>query len=103
MTTKEQIETVRNNWLRVSRELGFKIVTPYLFTLNGVEQEAFAFLPEYGSPNGIIIDLMIEPYYETNEDVKVFAKIKACFWSFIGTGYDRDLIIDALEDWGKFQ
>ncbi|GHV57994.1 hypothetical protein FACS1894182_08440 [Bacteroidia bacterium] len=107
MNTKEQIEAVRYNWLRASQELGFRIVTPYIFTLNEVKHEAFAFLPEYGSPNGIIIDLMMEPNFETNEKVEEFAQINTCFYSFIGVdgfpSYNKDFIIDCLEDWGKFQ
>jgi hypothetical protein len=77
MITKQQIEIVRNNWLKASKEFGFKIITPCFFMLNEVKKEVFAFLPEYGSLNGMIIDLIID--YEMNDKIRDFALSNSYF------------------------
>jgi hypothetical protein len=105
MSAQQQIEIVRNNWIRASKEFNFQIIMPYFLTINGIEQEVFAFLPEYGSPNGMIIDLIID--YEMNDKIRDFAVFNSYFCSFVSVEnfltYDRDFFIDALDDWGKFQ
>lgn len=65
MINVKQVEIARGNWLKASEELKFKIVTPYLLEINGITKTAFAYLPEYGSPNGVILGLTAAPDYET--------------------------------------
>jgi hypothetical protein len=106
MITIEQIERARENWIKASLSLRFRLVTPYFVDVNGIKKEVFAFLPEYGSSNGVIICLTSAPDFETDRDIINWAKENKFFYSFINIEscqkYDEDYFRDALEDWVKY-
>jgi hypothetical protein len=54
-------DIARENLIKASNDVGFKIVTPYFYKSDNYNIELFAFLPEYGSINGLIIDLISPP------------------------------------------
>ena len=103
MNIQEQIDLARKAWLQASEILNFKIVTPYFLNLNGKEKEVFAFLPEYGSPSGMIIGR-----YSQHEDkfIRNWTMKQGCYSSFINLEshlvYNEDIFKDVLEDWGKY-
>ncbi|GHV57996.1 hypothetical protein FACS1894182_08450 [Bacteroidia bacterium] len=103
MTTQEQIDFARKTWLQASKILDFKIATPYFLKLNGIQKEVFAFLPEYGSSNGMIIGLASQ--YE-DKDIRNWAMKHDCYYSFIYPEshlvYDKNIFSDSLDDWGKY-
>ena len=106
MIIQKKIVLAREAWIQASEILKFKIITPFLTEINGVEKDFFAFLPEYGSPNGMIVGLL--HYFE--DDVTNLAMQLDCYYSFINIEcflvYDENtydnVFIDSLEDWGKF-
>lgn len=106
MEKEKKIRIARNNWIKASKQIGFILKTPYHFTINGEDKVAFAFLPEYGSINGMVVALMFLPMFEMDDDIIKWAKANQCFYSFINIDgslvYDKKFIMDSLDDWGKF-
>jgi hypothetical protein len=107
MMTKQQIDVARNNWTKASMSLGFKLTSPYFIEFNGSKREVFAFLPEFGSPNGIIVNLTSPPEYETDIEIIEWARENKVFYSFISVEsclkYREDYFRDTLDDWLKFE
>jgi hypothetical protein len=103
MIAQKQIDSARKAWLQASETLNFKIITPYFLEINGKKKEIFAFLPEYGSSNGMIIGLASQ--YEDKE-IRNWSTKHACYCSFIYVEnhlvYNENIFRDSLEDWGKF-
>ena len=103
MDIQKEIDLVRKSWIKASEILNFKIITPHFLDINGTKREVFAFLPEYGSPNGMIIGLS---YQYEDEDLRNWCIQHCLFCSFIYIEshliYDEIIFKDALEDWGKF-
>ena len=103
--TNKQFELARKNWVEASIKLNFKIVTPYFIEINGRKKEVFAFLPEYGSPNGTIMYLTCATEFETNSEIVNWAKKNKYFYSFINIEtlqkYDENYFKEILDDWIK--
>src|SRR5690606_29178371 len=76
-------EKARNSWIKASEELKFKIVTPFNTLIEDKETSLFAYLPQYGSPKGMIVELTEEPEFLTNSEVIKWAKQNEHFYSFI--------------------
>ena len=57
MINSDHIISARKNLQKASQDLGFVIVSPYYIFLNGIIKEVFAFLPEYGTSKGTILEL----------------------------------------------
>ncbi len=96
-------EKVRSYWLLASKNLNFEIVTPFTVTINNKKREVFAYLPKYGSKNGMIIELIGPPEYATDKEVIIWARQKGYFSSFMNIEdfkvYNESNYIDALRDW----
>jgi|SRR5690606_22244507 len=99
-------EKARNSWIKASEELKFKIVTPFNTLIEDKETSLFAYLPQYGSPKGMIVELTEEPEFLTNSEVIKWAKQNEHFYSFINIdsylNFDKDFFAGTLDDWGKF-
>ena len=103
MITKDFVFRARKNWLEASVDLNFELITPYLVEIGGKIKDLFAYLPQYGSPNGMIVVLTTYPDYRIDESIVKFAKEHEYFYSFIEVSdfleYNRDYFIELLNDW----
>ncbi|MDP2816081.1 MAG: hypothetical protein Q8O19_05320 [Rectinemataceae bacterium] len=103
MTLTKDVEIVRENWLKASRELGFEITTPYTVTLNNESKEIFAFLPRFGSSNGMYVELTQPPEFKTDIELLELARTREMFCSFINikkyVTYEREVFEECIEDW----
>lgn len=103
----ELLNRARANWRKASSELCFEFISPYIIEVNGERREAFAFLPEYGSPNGTIICLTYAPNYTIDNEIIKWAQENKLFYSFIDIKdslyYDKDYLTQTLEDWIKYK
>ena len=94
MITKDFVFRARKNWLEASVDLNFELITPYLVEIGGKIKDLFAYLPQYGSPNGMIVVLTTCPDYRIDESIVKFAKEHEYFYSFIEVSdfleYNRD-------------
>jgi len=97
------LEKVTQNWIRASREIGFEIICPFPFEFNGEKNLTLAFLPAYGSKNGMVLGLLYPPGYSSNPIVLQWAEKNDCFCSFLNieeyADYDEDLYLNTLKDW----
>jgi hypothetical protein len=80
---EKRIAIARENWIKAAAELRFAIVTPYIHPFQGGEIEIFAYLPEYGSANGALVDLLHPPGCGTNKKIVEIARDSERFYSFI--------------------
>lgn len=100
------IKKAKQAWIQASLELKFEMVCPYVFMHNGNLKNAFAFLPEFGSENGMIVGITGSPYFQLDDDIIEFAKMKNMYYSFININqylqYECELFTETIEDWGKW-
>jgi hypothetical protein len=100
----KKINIGRTNWIKASFELSFKIISPYIYQNQDKKIKIFAYLPEYGSQNGALVDITFPPGYEINKDIKETAEIMECFYSCINIdecqNYDENYFKETLNDWG---
>ena len=104
MFTDEQIKNARNNFALAAEEFGFEFVSPFALT---DEIEAFGYISNYGSKNGVVICLITPPDYLSDSRVADWCKEMDCFYSFLSieliTGeYKRSYFREILRDWGKY-
>ena len=88
--------------LKASLELDFRIICPYYYLYNNDNIEIFAYLPEFGSPKGTLVDLIFPPKYETNKIIINIAKKMNCHYSFLNINeiqkFDKNYFIEFLND-----
>ena len=104
---EDDINLLRESWVKASHDLGFTIITPYTIEMdNGKKEDVFAFIPDYGRPNGTIIGLWRNSYYNADENFMEWAKKKNIYYSFINIqlymNYDKLNFQETLIDWGYF-
>jgi hypothetical protein len=104
MLNNDQIEIARNNWIKASNELGFKIITPFEILIEKNEREVFAYLPEYGSHNGAIVELFTSSEkIKIDDAIKDWARSNNCFYSFCSIEsfleYNIVYFREILKDW----
>ena len=106
MITELQTRKARENWIKASKELEFKIISPYYILVDGRKQEVFAFLPEYGSVNGTLVFLMCPSDFKSSYLSK-WARRNKIFYSYLNVDelleYDQRTFREALKDWRKFR
>ncbi|MEO0553899.1 MAG: hypothetical protein AAF149_11895 [Bacteroidota bacterium] len=103
MINEEKIQVLRKNWQLASKRLNFKLVSPYNVNSDGYEMEFFAFLPEYGSSNGMVLGLTSAPEFNTDSELIKWAKESECSYSFLNvddySAYNEAIFLEALQDW----
>jgi hypothetical protein len=71
----------------------------------GLAVEFSGYLPEFGSPRGLLIDVVTEPDYTPSEDHKraaARAGIPVSFVNPVSWSSDASEFVAALRDWGYF-
>jgi hypothetical protein len=106
MNNEEKIDLARINWIKASDELGFNITSPYYIIKDDRKIRFFAFIPQYGSPRGTLIDLIFSPAYETNNKIQEIANALGYFHSYINVDayidYNPNRFLETIDDWGKY-
>lgn len=104
MFNDDQIKNARHNFVLASEEFGFEFVSPFALT---DEIEAFGYIPNYGSKNGVVICLTTPIDSLFDNRVADWCKAMDCFYSYLNiewlTGeYKRSYFRGMLRDWGKY-
>lgn len=106
MTKQKLIFNIRENWKEASLYYNFKIYTPFKFCYQNQILEAFAYLPEYGSPNGMIVELTFHPDFIISQEIVSWCRNNEVFYSFINANsysdLDLKLFSETLVDWGRY-
>jgi hypothetical protein len=79
----DKIIIARNNFLKASFELKFKFISPFDYKYNNMDYTIFGYLPEFGSENGILIDIMFQPKFYTDKKIIEISRQMNCNYSFI--------------------
>jgi len=94
-------------WSEAAKVLGFVIHAP--FTLSGDDEytvQCVGYLPDFGSPKGMIMGYIVGPEYETDGRIVKTAERLGVFYSFINYSFykkfDSAVFQEALRDWGYF-
>lgn len=86
--------------------LGVRVFCPFVVTDEQGKQIEFAgFLPAFGSPQGLLVDLIVEPMFEPSQQHERAAKFAGIPVSFVNPECwteDESEFKDALIDWGYF-
>jgi len=73
---------------------------------DGIEVSCVAHLPDFGSPNGMVIGFIHHPDYGVDTRLKLAAESQGLFCSFINYKvyghYNEEVFKEALADWGFF-
>lgn len=95
-----------DNWILASKEFGFKIQAPYILQKGEEEIYCVAYLPDFGSKNGMIIDIINPPDFIPTPRLEDLCSKMNLFYSSINSEiyseYLKDSYIEALIDWGYF-
>lgn len=97
---------VAHAWRIASSHLGIKIVSPYTIELDRKSADCIAFLPDFGSSQGMVIGITLKPDFRTDPVLIECAKGRELFYSFINAEtyakYEDTRFKDTLADWGFF-
>lgn len=94
------------NWTRASKELGFKIEAPFFLKNNDKKIECVAYLPDFGSTNGMVINLIKPPEFELDPELETLCQNLGLFFSSINEEeyklYNKNIYMETLLDWSYF-
>src|ERR1700730_8601522 len=105
MITEEGKERVYGAWRIAADALSITVNAPYLLNaLDGTQVLFAAYLPDFGSPRGMVIGLLGRPTYMRDKALLSAAKSRGLYNSFINAEifarYDEEVFKEALTDWG---
>ena len=95
-----EAQKIADAWLRASPDLGIEIISPFLLSApDGQLVEYVALVPQFGSRRGML--LIFEDQGGLCARIAVASGYGySCLNLFTYGLYDRDVFIDALNDWG---
>jgi hypothetical protein len=101
--SKDQIINV---WKQAAKVLAITIEAPFSFTSGGKVFDCIAFLPDFGSENGMVIDGITGPNFDTQEGLQSATSEKGWFISFVNmeeySVFDEKMFKETLADWGYY-
>lgn len=93
-------------WIKASKQLGFKIEAPYYLNIEADIYKCFAYLPDYGSENGMIIDSIMAPAFSPTQGLSEASEKAGLYYSSINIelyrAFEAALFKETLLDWGFF-
>ncbi len=104
MITEADLRRAREQFETAARDLGFSFISPAVLTDS---LSAFAYLPDYGSPNGTVICLTSSSERHAYHDVISWCQENGFFWSVLSIEpllgeYHAAYFREMLRDWGRF-
>ena len=102
MLNEDKLKNARHNFALASEEFGFGFESPFALT---DEIEAFGYISNSRSKNGVVISLTTPPDFPIDNRVVTWCKEMDCFCSFLNiellTGeYKQSYFREMLRDWG---
>lgn len=90
-----------DHWREPAADLGFRFVAPFTLEHAGETLTYLGWLPQFSSPYGMLI-ITVESLDE-QERLMDAARARGFHYSCMSPSddpYDRDVVIDVLNDWG---
>jgi hypothetical protein len=104
MIREEKLNKFAGAWNHASRELMIDVRLAYL--VPSLNKKVFAFLPDFGSPFGMVVEPTAAPNFEKDVTILQAARKVGVFCSFLNideySKFDAHLFIETLKDWGYF-
>ena len=89
-----------NAWREASRDLGIKVEMPYALQLkSGAKIEADVLVKDFGHVNGMLVS-SCDIFSALTDEIVSAGYGYSVFSTAVYQTYDRDLFIEALNDWG---
>jgi hypothetical protein len=90
-------------WIEAARIMGFTFVSPFQLVDSTPEVRFDGFLPQFGSPKGMVVTITSDLKASFAEEQKA-ATQAGLFYSILNEAvyqiYDRSVFLEALRDWG---
>lgn len=107
MITEEEKERVYRAWRIAADALSITVEAPYVLNAPNCGKVLFAaYLPDFGTSQGMVIGLLGRPTYMRDKALLSAAKSRGLYSSFISAEiyarYDEEVFKEALTDWGFF-
>lgn len=91
-------------WRFAANDLRIKVEAPFSFVSRGADYNCVAYLPDFGTPDGMIIELVCAPHYVPDPVFQSAVEAVGLHCSFISYDfykqYDEREYKAALRDWG---
>ncbi|MEH0018421.1 MAG: hypothetical protein V6Z89_02155 [Desulfobacter sp.] len=104
MTT--EISEIAKKLITASKELKFRMETPFTIQYGNKKLQCLAFLPDFGGKNGMVLDLIFPPTFEVNSELESACQMMDIFLSSINAieyqNYNKKIFMEALIDWGYY-
>src|ERR1043166_7686336 len=107
MGTEELFKTLSDAWRTAAKCLSLRIEAPYVLKgEDGIDVFCVAYLPDFGSSNGMVIGFFSRPDHKLDTSLKLAAESRGLSYSFINykvyEHYSENTFKEALADWGFF-
>jgi hypothetical protein len=93
-------------WALASERLGIRVVSPFEFNGSLGSHECIAFLPDFGSSKGMLVQATYPPMFATDDALVTDAGKVGYYVSFINANsyatFDIQIFQEALKDWGFY-
>ena len=95
---------VQRAWATAADQLNIEVITPFRFSYESQSVACVAFLPHFGSLNGMIVALLLG--YEIDKRVSQYTDNNSMYCSYLNpeayATFDEQKYQEALADWGYF-
>jgi hypothetical protein len=106
MNKAEAINGMIRAWEDARDELGISLITPHRIKSGGQNIKCVAFLPDFGSVNGVLVGVAFPPLFNTSRKLIRAAESLKAHCAFLNPEiymrFDIDNFVDLLLDWGFF-
>lgn len=107
MTEKDkQLEELIAAWVLASERLAIRVVAPFDFKVGATLYKCIAYLPDFGSPKGMLVQATFPPNFATDEALASNARKVGYYITFVNANsystFDLQEFQDALKDWGFY-
>lgn len=94
-------------WHTASKLLGIEVVAPFTLRTEKKSADCIAFLPDFGSPRGMVIGMHIPLTSDMDDEtLAICAEKREMFCSYLNpevyATYDEEKFKETLIDWGFF-
>jgi hypothetical protein len=102
----QQIEELVRAWVLAGQRLGIRVNAPYDLQVGATSVRCIACLPDFGGPNGMVLQATFPPNFAIDEVLERAAQKAGYYISFINpnsyTTHDLSEFQCALKDWGYY-
>src|SRR3954468_12572613 len=103
-STSFSVEPMVAAWKLAAKELSFSIEAPFFLFVGNRRFSVVGFLPDFGSANGMILDMWVPGQTELTRELHNAATRDGRFCSCVSpevySRFDKKVFLEALNDWG---